>query len=238
MARSVFFDNFTNFNEQSLLEDLIVESIKIYGHDLYYCPRTLVAKDEIYGEDAVSEYNSNYLIEMYIKSFDSYEGDGTFLSKFNLEIRDQMRFVVARRIFDEEVGSTENLIRPREGDLIYSDMMKRLFVIMYVNDKPSFYQLGALQTYELTCEVFEYSNERLNTGIQEIDDIENKYSFAPDAFGVLDTNGTTIVDSNGQTIVQGDFSFDEQLQDTYADNDEFEQENETDGIVDFTEFKL
>ncbi len=73
MARSVFFENFNNFAEQSLLEDLIVESIRIYGHDLYYCPRTLIAKDEIYGEDAVSEYNSNYLIEMYIKSFDSYE---------------------------------------------------------------------------------------------------------------------------------------------------------------------
>ena len=76
----------------------------MYGHDMFYCPRTLVAKDDIYGEDALSEYNNNYEIDMYIKSYDSYEGDGTFLSKFNLEIRDQMTMTVSVRNFNDEIG--------------------------------------------------------------------------------------------------------------------------------------
>ena len=103
--------------EQSLVEDLMIESISIYGHQVYYCPRTLVAKDDIYGEDTISEYNNAYLIDMYIRSFDSYEGDGTFLSKFNLEIRDQMTFTVARRTFYNEISTQEFIDRPQEGDL-------------------------------------------------------------------------------------------------------------------------
>lgn len=200
--------------EQDLIESLIVESISIYGHSIFYCPRTIVDKDEIYSEDTISEYNSAYNIDMYISSFDSYEGDGTFLSKFNLEIRDQMRFIVANRTFNNEIATQESIDRPQEGDLIYSQMMKRLFVIKYVNNKPIFYQMGALQTYELTCEVFEYSNEKMNTGIAEIDAIETKYSFAG--------TGNTVVSNTAYANTLG----------VYETNSEFETEG--DSIIDWT----
>ncbi len=92
--------------EKQLVEDLVVESIKIYGNDIYYCPRTIVAFDEILGEDSLSEYNEATMVEMYIKSVDGYEGDGVFLSKFGLEIRDQVTFTIAKRTFIDEVGNS------------------------------------------------------------------------------------------------------------------------------------
>lgn len=218
--------------EQSLIEDLVIESISIYGHQVYYCPRTLVNKDDIYGEDTISEYNNAYLVDMYIRSFDSYEGDGTFLSKFNLEIRDQMTFTVARRTFANEIGTQAFIDRPQEGDLIVSPMTKRVMVIKYVNNQPIFYQMGALQVWDLVCETWEYSNERLNTGIALVDDVEDENSFALEVFGILDNTGAVITDNNGYVIVQGQFSFDEQNLDVYADNDEIAEEGE--GIIDWS----
>ena len=164
--------------EQDLIDSLTVESISIYGHEVFYCPRVLGAKDEVYGEDRLSSYKTAYDIDMYISSYDSYEGDGTFLSKFNLEIRDQIVFVVANRTFENEITTQADIVRPREGDLIYSKMFHRLFIIKYVDNKATFYQMGKLQSYKLTCEVFEYSNENLATGVPEIDAIQKNYSFA------------------------------------------------------------
>lgn len=173
---SFYYNNFTNSMEQDLIESLIVESISIYGHSVYYLPRTLVSKDAIFNEDRISKYKSAYDIDLYIKSYDAYQGDGTFLSKFNLEIRDQVTFVAARRSFRNYVTEYENLENPREGDLIYSPMMKRMFAITYVENQPIFYQMGSLQTWDLTCQMFEYSNERFETGIAEVDAIATKYS--------------------------------------------------------------
>lgn len=234
MTTSVFFNNFNSFSEQTLIEDLIIESISIYGHDVWYCPRTIEERDNIFNEDTISTYNSSYFIDMYIKSYDSYEGDGSFLSKFNLEIRDQMKFVVAIRRFNDEVGSAESIVRPQEGDLIYSPMMKRIFIVMYTNNKPVFYQMGALQMYELTCEVFEYSNERLNTGIPEIDELEFKFSTDMGAFNLVTNDDYVITDSNGKPLVLGQYDFDTQNHDVYADNDEFEFEDEKDDVIDWT----
>lgn len=219
--------------EQNLIEDLNIESIGIFGHDFYYCPRTVVNKDDIYGEDTISEYSDAYLTTAYIKSYDSYEGDGTFLSKFNLEIRDQTTFVFAIKTFQNEVGNQQGTIRPNEGDLIYSPMMKRIFVVMYVNDKETFYQMGTLQTYALTCEVWEYSSERLNTGIDFIDDLESKFSLdEQNAVVLLASNGTQLLDNNGFSIILGQFDYEEQNQDTFADNEEFELEGV--GVVDWS----
>lgn len=174
---SIYFDNFNNYGEQDLIESLINESLSIYGHTVYYLPRTLVKKDDIYGEDYLSTYNNAYEFDVYIRSYDSYEGDGTFLSKFNLEIRDSITFTIARRAFQKEISTQEvDIQRPREGDLIYSTMMKRIFVVKYVNQTAIFYQMGSLQIWDVTCEVWEYSNEQFNTGIHEIDSIETKYS--------------------------------------------------------------
>lgn len=205
------FNLFNSTTEQNLIESLVIESISIYGHEIYYCPRTIVKKDELYGEDSLSTYNSAHGLDLYIKSYDSYEGDGTFLSKFNLEIRDQIKFSVARKTFTDYFAiEDETITRPREGDLIYSPMMKRVFIIKYVNNTSIFYQLGALQTWDLTCEVFEYSNERLNTGIADIDDIETDYSFAG-------ANNTTMSSNNYESALMDVFATNQEL-DTFANN--------------------
>lgn len=224
MTTNFYFNNFNNSQEQILIEDLVIESIKIYGHDMYYCPRTLVAKDDIYGEDALSEYNISYSIDMYIRSYDSYEGDGSFLSKFNLEIRDQMTLTVSVRNFMNEIGSLEGIVRPREGDLIYIPMVDRILIIKYVNKTPIFYQMGSIQMYDLICEVFEYSSEKLNTGIAAIDSIEQNKSIAMETYGLITTDRFVITDQEGFQIIQSGYDFATQAGDSYEDNTEIELE--------------
>jgi hypothetical protein len=209
---SLFFNNFNSYPEQSLVEDLITECLSIYGHTVYYLPRALTKKDEIWSEDSLSTYSQAFEFDMYIKSYDSYEGDGTFLSKFNLEIRDQITFTVARRSFGNEIASERSDIqRPREGDLVYSSLMKRMFVIKYVNNNSVFYQMGDLQTWDIVCDVWEYSNERFFTGIHEIDSIEQRYSV-----------------SN----VYSNTAYETAMGDVFAQNQEFQEAGES--ILDWT----
>ena len=233
MATSVFFNNFNSFSEQGLIEDLVIESIRVYGHDVFYLPRTLVAKDDLYGEDSISQYKSAYEVEVYIKSYNSYEGDGQFLSKFNLEIRDQITLTIALRTFNNEIGSIEMLDRPQEGDLIYLPMADRLFAIKYVNKTPVFYQLGQIQMYDLVCEMFEYSSERFSTGIAAIDNIEKELTIDMTAWGILTKTNVLITDNNGFVITQSQYDWQEQVRDPYEDNTELEQEG--DAIINFTE---
>jgi hypothetical protein len=222
MSTNFYFNNFKNSQEQILIENLVLESIKIYGHDVFYCPRTIVAKDEIYGADAVSEYKNSYMIDMYIRSYESYEGDGQFLSKFGLEIRDQVTFTVSVRNFMDEIGSIEMIDRPQEGDLIYLAMADRLMYVKYVNKTPVFYQMGAIQMYDLVCEMFEYSSEKLNTGIAAIDDIEKNLSLSLDAYGIMTTAGLLLITQEGDLIIQGSYDFGTQAGDSFEDNTEFE----------------
>lgn len=220
MSTNFYFNNFTNSMEQNLIEDLVIESIKIYGHDVFYCPRKAGNLDEIYGEDPLTEYTTAFSIDMYIRSYDSYEGDGQFLSKFNLEIRDQVTFTVAVRTFFNEVAQytyVPALTRPLEGDLIYLPMADRLFQIKYVNKTPVFYQMGNIQMYDVVAEMFEYSGEVLNTGIEAIDNIEKTYT--------LNTLSSKV---NANT-----FNLDTQSQDVFADNSEFQ--SEANNFIDFSE---
>lgn len=210
-----------------------MESIKVYGHDVFYCPRTLISKDDVYGEDDISEYNMAYSIEMYIKSYDSYEGDGSFLSKFNLEIRDQMTLTVSPRVFDEEIGQLEGIIRPREGDLIYIPMVDRILIVKYVNKNAVFYQMGAIQMYDLVCEMYEYSSEKLNTGIEAIDSIERENSISMEVYSLLTSDGFVIVDNDGYGIIQSSYNFETQAGDAYEDNTEIQLEGEA--ILDWTQ---
>lgn len=144
----------------------------MYAHGVHYLPKTLVNFDEIYGEDSISQYNTNFFMDIYIRTYNSYQGDGVFLSKFNLEIRDTLIVCVAKRLFEQTVTDYDsNIVRPREGDLIHMPLDNRIYQITYVNKTPVFYQLGAIQFYELTLEMFEHSGEVFNTGITEIDQI-------------------------------------------------------------------
>lgn len=210
MATSSYFNNFANSQEQKLIDDLIVESIKIYGLDVWYLTRTVVSVDKVLNEDDLSDFTSAINIEAYVKNVDGFEGEGDLLTKFGIEVRESMTFSVALTTFNTEVGQTSGKIRPNEGDIIYFPLDNKLFEIKHVDEKPIFFQLGALQLYDLYCELYEYSNETFNTGVAEIDAIGNKYR--------TDTaNGIANVESI----------------DILADN--FTIETEADDVLDFSE---
>ena len=210
MATSVYFNNFEASMEQYLIEDLVIESIKIHGHDIYYITRTAGAVDDVLNEDDLSEYKRADFIDMYVKNFDGFEGEGDFLSKFGLEIRDEMTLTIARRTFELDVAQYTQNDRPLEGDLIYFPLNKKMFEVKFVEHEPVFYQMGALQMYDLRCEMFEYSQETFNTGVSEIDTL----------FASFETTSNTSIEFL-------------ETQDSFADNSTIE--TAADSIIDFSE---
>ena len=193
---SNYFNQFENSSEQGLLDDLIVESISIYGHSMFYIPRTLKTPDPLYTESSIVEFNSAHMVDIYIENVDGFSGEGNFLSRFGLEIRDQVTFILAVKTFQDEVAAEEldlNLTRPREGDLIYFPLRRAPFQILFVDRFQMYYPLGSLHTWKLTCEMFEYGSERFNTGIAEIDSIEQKYSADLLLWAVHNENGDYII---------------------------------------------
>jgi len=230
MATNFFFANYQSSQEQLLLENLIIESIKIYGQDMLYIPRVLNKYDAIYGSDEQSSYQIAYSIEMYIKSVDGFSGDGNFMSKFGIEIRDQVIFSMAQRIFNQEVGTYTTQVRPNEGDLIYFPLNKKCFQIKYVNKFEMFYQLGALQTWEVTCELFEYSGETMNTGIPEIDILQKKFDINQYHWTIETELREYIVTEDGDLIVLEGSSPNDLI--AAAENDEIQ--TESDQFVNFS----
>ena len=178
MATSVYFDKGTN-TEQTLYEDLIIEQLKVFGHDVYYLPRTLVKEDTLFGEDVLSKFDDSYGIEMYMMEVEGFGGEKELVGKFGLEIRDEATFIVSRRRWEDIISADSNLIissRPNEGDLIYFPRVKKLFQIDFVDHDDPFYQVDNLPTYRMSCTLFEYSSEVLDTGITAIDTIEDTTS--------------------------------------------------------------
>ena len=178
MATSVYFDKGTN-TEQTLYEDLLIEQLKVFGHDVYYLPRTLVKEDTLFGEDVLSKFDDAYGIEMFMEEVEGYGGDKELVSKFGLEIRDEVTFVVARRRWITLIGADSNLIvstRPNEGDLIYFPRIQKLFEINFVDHDDPFYQVDNLPVFKMYCSTFEYSSEQLDTGIAAVDTIEDTSS--------------------------------------------------------------
>lgn len=238
MATNFYFRNYDASNEQNLLHDLIIEAIKIYGEDMYYIPRQVNMYDKLLGEDAISSYNKAILVELYIKSVDGFTGDGNFMSKFGLQIRDQAVFSISQRVFAQEVATDTGQLRPNEGDLIYFPLNQKCFKIMYVKKQEFFYPMGTLPTWELTVELFEYSNEEFNTGIAEIDLIQKKFSTDMLDYVLADEAGNTLTDEAGNTIVSETYNFD--TINPAADNDVIQSGSENFGIgsddfIDFTE---
>lgn len=317
MAKNYYFENFENSMEQTLIEDLVIESIKIFGVDCYYIPKQRQTKiatvreganatctinagavdaisflnhgygylatptvefsappsgttatgtvtlvrgvvtgititeagsgyttaptitiqtpaqtnvgqnafvdsgyDELLNEDDLPVYDAALEVEMYVKNVDGFEGEGDFLSKFGLQIRDSMTLTVAMRTWEEEIGANieGSRVRPFEGDLIYFPLNKKIFKIMHVEHEAIFYQMGSLQTYDLKCELFEYSNERFTTGIPEVDDLYDKYK-------TVTTGATSEVDTPVANV--------ESIDTSGADN--FTIETVGDNILDFSE---
>lgn len=179
MATNVFFSNYDYFNEQQLIDDLVIESIQIYGIDVTYVARTIQERDNILNEDDLSIFTDAYEFEVYVKSVDGFEGEGDFLSRFGLQIRDQVTFSVARRTFERYVTRKDtNRERPFEGDLIYFPLNDKFYKIMHVEHESVFYQSGALQVFDIKCELFEYSNERFDTQVEYIDHYWDEYETA------------------------------------------------------------
>lgn len=189
---NVYFTHGTK-NEQYLLEDLIIESISIFGQEFYYIPRTLIAKDEILGEDRLSEFKSAYPIDMYLESVDGFEGQGAFIQKFGLMMEQSATLTVARRQWERVIGKHGATIlpqRPCEGDLLYFPLTKGLFEIKFVDHQDPFYQLKKLYVYRLQVELFQYASETIDTGMKEIDVFETLKTFDTDKQDNIDEVGS------------------------------------------------
>lgn len=166
-------------SEQNLYEDLVIESLKFYGQDVYYLPREIVNRDKIFLDDVPSRFSDSYKVEMYIENIEGFEGEGDLFSKFGVELRDQATFVVARRRWKKLIGDKLDSynFRPREGDLIYLPLSQSIFEIFKVETETPFYQLSQLPTFRLQCELFEYNDEDFDTDIVDIDAIEEEGAY-------------------------------------------------------------
>jgi len=165
-------NNTTYQPERNLVEDLTIEAIKIHGMEMYYIPRDLVSKDDFFGESKYSRFVDFKMIEMYMDTTQAFEGGDTF-TKFGFEVRDSVKFTVSRKRFIRETG----MQRPLEGDLLFLPLNRGLFEIKFVEHENPFYQLGKLFSYQLTCELFQYSEEEFNTGVEEIDAINDETGY-------------------------------------------------------------
>ena len=192
MGRNVYFTHGTK-NEQYLLEDLIIESISIFGQEMYYIPRTLVARDDILGEDRLSKFKDAYAIDMYLESVDGFEGQGAFIQKFGLMMEQSATLTVARRSWERFVGKHTDIAlsnRPAEGDLLYFPLTGGLFEIKFVDHQDPFYQLKKLYVYRLQVELFQYASERIETGNSEIDIFETLKTFDVEKQPDIDVPGS------------------------------------------------
>lgn len=204
-------------SEQNLYEDLIIESIKMYGQDVYYIPREVVHRDMIFDDSILSRFKFAYKVETYVESIEGFEGEGELFQKFGVEIRDAVTLIMSRRRWNTEIrayqeSTTGNALtpndgrntyyRPREGDLIHFPMTGGTFQIMRVEDDNPFYQLGNLPTFRLRCEKFEYSDEDFDTGIEEIDRMETFQAYQ----WRLSLDSESVGFKRGETVFQLDDS--------------------------------
>lgn len=279
MLNKYFSNHYTYGRTQDLVEDLVLESIKIHGIEMKYLPRTVVKKDSLFGEDALSKFDDAISIEMYLKNVEGFEGEGDLLSKFNLEIRDQVTFTVAKKRFEQarseklttevgyniineegstttpsrleltDSGSTESLVletatgdgysitteRPFEGDLIFEPLSRTLFEIKFVEHEAVFYQMGRLQTYDLRCEIFNYSSEIIDTGDSELDAVEDRYTTDILTNEMLQEDGSILQLEDGGSLMQ-----EYRLETTQPTaNNEYLQSNDpifsSEAVIDFSE---
>ncbi len=156
----------------------MVESLKFYAHDVKYLIRNGINKDKIFNEFEFSTFEDSYDIEIYVKNVQNFGGDGQFMGKFSVEVRDQLTITMSIRSFNEFIKEPSGLLRPTEGDVIYVPFLGAAYEIRFVENAAIFFQLGKIQCWDLTVEVFEYSNEIFNTGVEVVDDLYNSHNFS------------------------------------------------------------
>ena len=198
MPRNVYFSQAVR-SEQHLYEDLVIESLKIFGQDVYYIPRVLINRDDILGEDPASKFDDAYLMEAYIENVDGFEGAGDLYQKFGLEIRDEASFVISRKAWNNMIGGYEGQNKPQEGDLLFLPMTNSFFEITFVEHDKPFYQLSNLPVYKLTCSLFEYNDEKFETGLDVIDDTMGAEAYLI-GMDVTVTDGNHFI--TGETVTQ------------------------------------
>ena len=196
MATNLYFNNVTSHAEQELINELTSEVIKIHGMDVFYLPRTLVKEDLILGEDVLAKFETAYEIDMYLKTTEGFGGEGDLVSKFGLDVRDEVIFTVHKDRFELATDKP----KPLEGDLIFLPMSKGLFEIKFVEHEQPFYQSGKNYSFDITCELYQYSQEQLETGITDIDDIEKEQGYTIDLVMTAGGSGTFTDD---EIIYQG-----------------------------------
>ena len=226
MPTNVYFDTGTR-PEQTLYEDLMIEQLKIYGQEVFYIPRTLVKEDNLFGEDTLSKFGDAYLIEMYFENVEGYEGEKEIMSKFGLQMNEDVTFVVARRRFEQLVSHDSNLIvktRPNEGDLVYFPKVKKIFEITFVDHDDPFYQVHNVPAFKLKCKTFEYSSEDLDTGITEIDAIETANSLDQLVYQITMEQSSTTTYNEGLELEDGTGNLEQE-----GSTDNLIGENETGG---------
>jgi len=226
MPTNVYFDTGTR-PEQTLYEDLMIEQLKIYGQDVFYIPRTLVKEDNLFGEDTLSKFGDAYLIEMYFENVEGYEGEKEIMSKFGLQMNEDVTFVVSRRRFEQLVSHDSNLIvktRPNEGDLVYFPKVKKIFEITFVDHDDPFYQVHNVPAFKLKCKTFEYSSEDLDTGITEIDAIETDNSLDQLVYQITMEQSSTTTYNEGLELEDGTGNIEQE-----GSTDNLIGENETGG---------
>ena len=262
--------------EQSLYASLIAEAIQIHGHDVYYLDRTLVAEDTVLGEDALSKFNTQSLIEMYMENSDGgYAGEQEVITQFGLENLSEATFVVSKVRFQEKTkqiqiedgtdstssgsillesgsiseskleGETFYILnetdatdadRPLEGDAIYHPLLKKLFEINFVDHDDPFHQLDTNPVYKMRCRLFDYGSETLETGITDIDAIEDSLGLASSnhQLTIEDETGSILLETGGdEYIIQEDYIVGDGVTDKTSQNELFETLDDT--ILDFSE---
>ena len=257
--RNRFFNQYSTASEQNVLEDLIIESIKVYGIDAYYLPRTHVNLDLLYKEDTSLLYDDALPLEVYLKTYDGYLGQNDFISKFGLQIDESMTFTLAKKRFlqvlqpklmteysynlinedgdglvQEGGYDYSTYIRPLEGDLIWFPFTNDLFEIKFVEVIETLFQLGKLYTFELRCDKYDYTSDRLDTGVESIDAIEDEFSlsneFMPkmlleDENQLLNEDGTYFIEEGNVIQAQNEGAQNEFIQNKVGEDD----------ILDFSE---
>ena len=198
MPTNVFFNHAVN-TEQHLYEDLVVESLRMYGHETYYLPRQIIEEDTILNEDVQSKFGDAYSVEMYIENVEGYEGEGDLMSKFGVSVRDTATFVISLRSWERFISLDGNLatsLRPNEGDLIHLPLSGSMSEIKFVEHENPFYQVGKLFVFKLQCELFEYSGEDFDTNVTDIDLIEDEQAYHIDMTMAAGGSGNYVANEN------------------------------------------
>ena len=196
--------------EQRLVQELINEQLKIYGVEVLYIPRKFVRQETIIREVTASRFDDNFALEAYVSNYDGYAGSGDILTKFGMSLKDELTIIISRERFEDFIApfldsmDNDEIIlstRPREGDIIYFPLGKRLFEVKFVEHEQPFYQLGKTYVYELRCELFEYEDEiggfsDVNSVVEEIDGTLQNQGYIT-SLQLFASNQTATVDSVG-----------------------------------------